>query len=288
MLTEDERMDLLNKRVKHVKNGIGSIVQFDGAYLTVQFETRVMPFVYPDAFEKFLVMEDAQTQKAIVALIESKKTEEIERQRIKETARIEAEKKREEQVRASSIGKRSVGDKKDYLPVKREPGKARIFYVFQKTKYEEQRDGGYIWAPKLSKAGRPVFHWDRLKDVREGDVILHGCHGYIKAVSIAKGSYYSCEQPEALRTEEQWELEGRKVDCEYISIQKPIKASDYREYIKEMSKGKYEPFDKDGNGNMGYLFDINPMLAKLFISESAKKNSNLLEYDFVKKILEKG
>ena len=29
---------------------------------------------------------------------------------------------------------------------------------------------------------------------------------------------------------------------------------------------KYSPFDKDGNGNMGYLFDINRELAK-YLSE---------------------
>jgi hypothetical protein len=48
---------------------------------------------------------------------------------------------------------------------------------------------------------------------------------------------------------------------------------------------KYAPFDKNGNGNMGYLFEINRDLAKLFVKESVKANKGLHSISFIEELL---
>ena len=50
---------------------------------------------------------------------------------------------------------------------------------------------------------------------------------------------------------------------------------------------KYSPFDKDGNGNMGYLYELNQSLAAYFIQEIAKKNPEVIDLDYIKFIFEK-
>ena len=50
---------------------------------------------------------------------------------------------------------------------------------------------------------------------------------------------------------------------------------------------KYTPFDKDGNGNMGYLYDFNRSLAAYFVQKIAKKNPEVVDLDFLKFILVK-
>ena len=56
------------------------------------------------------------------------------------------------------------------------------FFVFQGNMYEEECRGGYIWAPIANKDGLSFHHWDRLMDIRQGDIIFHGCDGFVQAI----------------------------------------------------------------------------------------------------------
>ena len=51
-------MILENLQVKHKAFGNGTIVETQGKYIKVKFETAEKTFVYPDIFEKFLTLED--------------------------------------------------------------------------------------------------------------------------------------------------------------------------------------------------------------------------------------
>ena len=55
--------------------------------------------------------------------------------------------------------------------------------------------------------------------------------------------------------------------------------------IISLSVAKYSPFDKDGNGNMGYLYEINCDLARIFVRESVKVNSHLLDSEVISDFL---
>ena len=48
------------------------------------------------------------------------------------------------------------------------------------------------------------------------------------------------------------------------------------EIINSCSGYKYQPFDKNGNGRMGYLFDLNDELAGVFSRALVKENPTLL------------
>lgn len=160
-----------------------------------------------------------------------------------------------------------------------------IFFVFQGNTFEKEYQGGYIWAPISDKNGHQPHHWKRLLDVRKGDIILHGCNGYIEAISVAQDACYECKQPIELTTEGLWENEGRRVDCVYTRISKPIKTSTFLDDIIRLGTVKYSPFNKDGKGNMGYLFEINRELAKKFIKASIHKNPYLESVDYIAEIL---
>ena len=51
-------MVLENLQVKHKAFGIGTVVQTQGKYIKVKFESCEKTFVYPDIFEKFLTLAD--------------------------------------------------------------------------------------------------------------------------------------------------------------------------------------------------------------------------------------
>ena len=44
-----------------------------------------------------------------------------------------------------------------------------VWWVFQNQSYERSRDGGYIWAPLVDKAGHKKSHWEVLQQVQARD-----------------------------------------------------------------------------------------------------------------------
>lgn len=149
------------------------------------------------------------------------------------------------------------------------------FLVFQGSTFERECHGGYLWAPITNKDGNAFHHWDRLLDVRSGDIVLHGCNGHIRAVSIAEAACYDCIQPKELQTEAAWDLEGRKLDCNYIMLDCPIKTADFVSDIVRLCNTMYSPFNKNGTGNMGYLYELNRELAKIFLNAAVIANPYL-------------
>lgn len=84
---------MVGKKVKHKAFGVGVIKEFENNYMTVEFAEKTSKFTYPDAFEKFLQLEDELEQQEIVNEIENKKAAE-EQKRLEEAAARKAEQER--------------------------------------------------------------------------------------------------------------------------------------------------------------------------------------------------
>lgn len=271
-------VNLINRKVKHTgKLGVGTVIDQDGKNITVQFSSKISKFVYPTAFEKFLVAEEQEISDAIKA--------EIEAEKIKEQA-VESKVEKNETKKQETTSAKKINISKKYIPKKREDGQALTYLVFQGSTYKEECTGQFLWAPKYTKEGKTMHHWERLMDVREGDVIFHCSNGYIQAISRAKGSCVDSARPDLTTGDwTNWEKDGRRVDCDYYVLKTPLKHGLYKEKILEFCNVKYAPFDKAGNGNMGYLFDLDYNLATFFVQEIVKKNLKIRELDFLKFLL---
>ncbi len=285
-------MDLLNKRVKHITLGVGTIVAQDDKYITVEFASKTSRFQYtsPDTFVKFLRAEDESIQVAILQEI-------AEQKRLAEEARAAAEevKRKAEEARAAELeraaAEAAAKRRGERLSIPREPripGKPMTFYVFQGDTFNIESRGGFIWAPQLGYAGNRVFHWENMKLVKIGDIILHGCDAKVVAVSTAVSDCYECERPKERDFEDSWNNEGWRVDLQYIVFENPIKTSDYVPEILEYCKAKYSPFDRDGNGNLGYLYELNRELARVFLRAAIRSNPYLNDIDYVHQLISEG
>lgn len=279
-------MNLVGKMVKHKMMGNGTVVEQKDEMLTVAFLKKTSKFTYNEAtFTKFLTLEDPAAQEILMKefeahkLAEEKKKQEEER----EKQLIEKEKKiatiSEEKTHSKVIAKKA------FVKQERISGKRMTFYVFQGSTFDRESRGGYIWAPISNKDGKTMHHWDRLLDVQPGDIIFHGYNAHVQAISVARDKCYECNQPEELRTEHLWDQEGRRVDCDYIVLKQPIRTADYIEDIKRLCNVKYAPFDRNGSGNMGYLYELNLELAKIFLRDMAKANPILMTADYIVELL---
>lgn len=84
-------MNLLNLKVKHKVFGNGVVTGISDNLLTIQFASKVSNFVYPDAFETFIVAEDTSVQSEILSEIENNKRA-VRKQRLAEETAHNAEK----------------------------------------------------------------------------------------------------------------------------------------------------------------------------------------------------
>lgn len=279
-------MDLVGKRFKHKLFGVGVVSAHEKGILTIDFPEKTSKVVYNEEnYRKFLVAEDPEVETAILqefAALKDAKQQQVINDML---ARQKKDEPKIELVKTKVVPATKTVTKKGTAKQERITGQPMTFYVFQGGTFEEESRGGYIWAPLSSKDGGAPHHWTRLLDVQPGDIIFHGYSGYVQAISVARGQCYECNQPEELRSEDQWELAGRRVDCKYIVLDHPIKTSNYREDILRLCNVKYAPFDKDGNGNMGYLFDLNRELAQIFMGAIVKANKGLADVDYVTKLL---
>ena len=275
-------MELLNQYVIHKILGRGKIVKQNESYIWVQFSSKESHFQVPAAFKKHLVLEDETLQAAIISeLAEKKAAEAAARQPIKYDPPVS---KPEAQ---SPKPKTTVLPKAKQIKSRVE-GQLLTYLVFQGSTYDEERQGGFIWAPKHNAGGHKCHHWDRLQDVKKGDIIFHCSGGYIRAISKATSDCKDADNPHHKDFDviwSQWEKDGRQVDCEYTPVRHPIKHGDYKDTILKYCGVKYAPFDKDGNGNMGYLFDLAPELARFFLEKSMANNPDLRSVDYLQPLV---
>ena len=105
-------MDLVGKKVRHKVFGTGTITAFDPAtaennsgYVTVEFAAKASKFLYPDAFGKFIVLEDEEAHAKIVSAAEDEqkiKEKEQNIAKIKEELKLRAEKAAKEAQKAKA------------------------------------------------------------------------------------------------------------------------------------------------------------------------------------------
>lgn len=160
------------------------------------------------------------------------------------------------------------------------------FFCFQGKQFFHECKGGYIFA--LSNTSNA--HWNRLQEVREKDIIFHCDMQGILAISIASGKCFMAKRPtEHLLATDKKDMEGLMVKTDYQLLKTPIIISYYKKEIVAFQgdpEGKGYPFNKNGGGNQGYLFNLNKGLAKFFMDEIIKRNPFMREKDYVKDLLQ--
>ena len=101
-------------------------------------------------------------------------------------------------------------------------------------------------------------------------MIFHGLLQCISAISIATSACFTSKIQNGI-------TEVRQVNCKPIIIEKTISTSQFVEdIIKICTQIKYQPFDRNGNGRQGYLFDLNDTLAGIFARALVQKNQDLV------------
>ena len=71
------------------------------------------------------------------------------------------------------------------------------FWVYQNQTFFEESNGRFLWSPKYTRDGKSNPGYEAMKEVRDGDIILHSYMGKIVAIGKAQGRCYSAHRPGA-------------------------------------------------------------------------------------------
>lgn len=162
-------------------------------------------------------------------------------------------------------GDYSVADKQSISNDIKAPS-SKVYIVFRGGSYTDETSN-YIWALKQDASGGTPHYWERMTEVKPGDIIFQYKDGYIKAVSTAATRCYDEDRYIHTDTNENWNREGRRIDLNTTILDDPIRLSDFQNSIIKYRKEKYSAFNKNGGANQGYLYELEPELAELFMKE---------------------
>ncbi|WP_155767499.1 HNH endonuclease [Sporosarcina ureilytica] len=153
----------------------------------------------------------------------------------------------------------------------------KSFLVMQGHTYNEEKELGFIWAAKKDRSGMPSHSWQRLTEVKKGDLVFHYVNGRILAVSVAKESCKIADRPSIDEHVEQQDEKGYYVELEYHELNVPIHIQSNFDAIRPLLPIRYSPFQLNGHGNQGYLYPCNEKLSVKLLGIIADANITEVE-----------
>lgn len=146
------------------------------------------------------------------------------------------------------------------------------YIVMQGKTYQQEKDAGIIWSHKLDQAGNLQHSWERMRDVKQGDLVFHYVNGWIAAVSSVKANCVESPMPSCLQDQFPQNTAGYLVELEYHSLDVPLPIADHLEEIVPFFPVKYSAFQTNGQGNQGYLYPCNDELTLVLFELISKTN----------------
>jgi len=268
-------VNLIGEKIKHKILGIGTVISVEGNHIIIKFPSKTSKFVYPSAFEKFLIPEDKKTADAVNAELMTAIEAEVKKKAEEEAKKVEEEQKslylQQEKENKKQIRKSGKVKGKDII--KKTRNDALKYLVFQDKCYDEEFSGQFIHIYGIKKNDRVFYYKEPLFDVMSGDIIFHCVNGYLRAISIVKDQlvnnvYTDCTGKNHINGDE----DSLKIDCEYHVLKNPVK---YKDDILEI----YSKQDKDVNDNKKYLFGLDEKLAEHLLTDAFSKNKFLNSID---------
>lgn len=151
-----------------------------------------------------------------------------------------------------------------------------VYYVYQGETFDEERSGGYVWSPKLTKNGKKNAGYTMMTNVKKGDFILHNSNGKIMAVSIAKADCKDGKQPKELadaNTTISWDNDGYRIDTEYYDMDVPLQVTNHKQWLSDHYK-EGSAFTVKGTGKQQYMCSIDDEQAVYLMENAIKLQSD--------------
>lgn len=131
-------------------------------------------------------------------------------------------------------------------------GTPNVWWVNQGSTIFSGKAEGVIWAPLKNSNGNAVHHWETMKEVKKGDIILHYANKHLRYVSRVIEPAQIAPRPSTFDNSN-WEEEGRLVRTEYFEITPVIPLELFNQQLMKLNITQ-GPLNSVGGVNQGYLY----------------------------------
>lgn len=131
------------------------------------------------------------------------------------------------------------------------PRAPHIWWVNQGLSFDEEAQGGYLWAPLQDVRGYTQAHWKTMQAVSPGDVVVHYSKWGLSAVSRVLTAAVEAPRP---HTDDP--RLGRLIRTDYWKFDPPRTYGWSGLELSSLIPNK-GPFDKNGNVQQGYMWPFN-------------------------------
>lgn len=149
-----------------------------------------------------------------------------------------------------------------------------MFWVNQGKTYKQEREGGYVWSPQVSRNGSKVYGFSNMRDVHKGDFVFHNSKAAVQAISVAKTDWYEANQPRELLDaggKDAWNREGYRIDLEYHDLDTPLNMRPFRAWLVEHPAEKSAFNTKDGGSFQQYMCHLDKKHAQFLLQQIIKQ-----------------
>lgn len=128
----------------------------------------------------------------------------------------------------------------------------QIWWVNQGKTINQAIEGGFLWAPLISKSGRRIRNWELLNNAEIDDIVLVYSDTAVRYVGRVLAKAVLAKRPASIEGD-YWDDNGRLVKVEYKKLIKPVSGKEIGEYC-EAHEISLEPFSRSGRVLQGYMF----------------------------------
>jgi hypothetical protein len=143
--------------------------------------------------------------------------------------------------------------------------------------YSQEKEAGILFSRKIDQGGHLQHSWERMREVKTGDIILHYVNGRIVAVSSAASDCTEHEMAAGLPQDENSNPDAYIVKLEYHELNVSLPIADHLDVIAPLLPVKYSAFQANGLGNQGYMYPCNDELAIQLLELIGEANFFLTE-----------
>lgn len=127
-----------------------------------------------------------------------------------------------------------------------------IWWVNQGATLNKAKDERCLWAPIKNKGGKTQYHWETMKELKIGDLVLHYAGGSLKYISTVQDETIEATIPNSLKGND-WNQQGRLVHVDYNDLNPSIPLNKISQALLKLNI-KEGPIDSKGGVKQGYLF----------------------------------
>ena len=153
------------------------------------------------------------------------------------------------------------------------------FIVMQGETYQEERNAGVLWTPQIDKSGMVPHSWNRMQELKKGDIVFHYVKGSFVAISRVREDCHKGTKPRNPDEQQSGIEDAFVAHTVYRELENPLSVKEFFAEIEPLLPVKYSAFQEDASGNSGYLYPCNEELAMKFLELISSLNIFTIEVE---------